>query len=315
MTGHSITWNPADANPVSYQILLNGSELFSDLWNSTGETMTVSLDGLAIGVYNYTIVVTDIGGYTTIDTVIVTVVDDLTIPTIDSPDNQTIYEGSTMNSIVWSPSDDYPVSYQILRDGSELVTDDWDGGNISISIDGLGLGNYNYTIVVFDIGGNSVTDTVWITVLDGTAPTIDSPADIEYEVGETGNSITWTPTDLHPASYTIYRDSTVIESDDWDGGTITINVDGLSAGSYNYTLVVTDVGGNTATDTVIVTVTTPTTTPTTTTTPPTNTTTTTTTPPDLVVLVIAIAGAGGAIIVVIIIFLYKKGKLPKRGGS
>ena len=316
MTGYSITWNPADANPVSYQILLNGSELFSGLWNSTGETMTVSLDGLAIGVYNYTIVVTDIGGYTTIDTVIVTVVDDLTIPTIDSPDNQTIYEGSTMNSIVWSPSDDYPVSYQILRDGSELVTDDWDGGNISISIDGLGLGTYNYTIVVFDIGGNSVTDTVWITVLDGTAPTIDSPADIEYEVGETGNSITWTPTDLHPASYTIYRDSTVIESDDWDGGTITINVDGLSAGSYNYTLVVTDVGGNTATDTVIVTVTTPTTTPTTTTTtPPTNTTTTTTTPPDLVVLVIAIAGAGGAIIVVIIIFLYKKGKLPKRGGS
>jgi hypothetical protein len=179
--------------------------------------------------------------------------------------------------------------------------------------------------VVYDIGGNSVTDTVWVTVLDGTPPEIDSPADVEYEEGETGNSITWTPTDSHPASYTIYKDGVIHQSGDWNGSAITISVDGLSAGNYNYTLVVTDIGGNTATDTVMVTVTAPsTTTPTTTTTTPptttpTTTTTTTTTPPggDVLILIIGIVSASGAVVVIIIIVLFKKGKLPigKGGGG
>jgi hypothetical protein len=272
-------------------------------------------------VYNYTIIVTDFGGNTAVDTVIVTVIDDLTTPTIDHPEDQIINEGTTGNTIVWTPSDDYPIEYQILRDGIELESDDWDGGTISISIDGLGLGTYNYTLIVIDIGGNSASDTVWVTVVDGTPPVIDSPDDIAYDEGTTGHSITWNPSDLHPASYTIYRDGSVIETDDWDGSAITISVDGLSVGTYNYTIVVTDVAGNRASDTVFVVVeaVTTTTTTTTTTTPTTTTTTTTTTPPpgDFVVLVIIIAGAGGAIIVVIIIILFKKGKLPipQRGGG
>jgi hypothetical protein len=327
MTGYRITWGPQDLNPVSYQILRNGSILFSGAWNSTDETITVSLDGLEVGVYNYTIIVTDSGGNTATDTVIVTVIDDLTVPTIDHPENQTIYEGSTGNTIIWTPDDAYPSHYVIFQDGIEIDSDDWDGGNITLSLDDLDLelGEYNFTIVVYDIGGNSVTDTVWVTVLDGTPPEIDSPADVEYEEGETGNSITWTPTDSHPASYTIYKDGVIHQSGDWNGSAITISVDGLSAGNYNYTLVVTDIGGNTATDTVMVTVTAPsTTTPTTTTTTPptttpTTTTTTTTTPPggDVLILIIGIVSASGAVVVIIIIVLFKKGKLPigKGGGG
>ncbi|MHA2232842.1 MAG: hypothetical protein ACXAB4_10155, partial [Candidatus Hodarchaeales archaeon] len=91
--------------------------------------------------------------------------------------------------------------------------------------------------------------------IDFVAPTIDQPADISYEKGTTENILTWNPTDAKPASYTTYRDGTIIESESWNGSSISINVDGLDEGSYNYTLVVFDVGLNSKADTVIVTVT------------------------------------------------------------
>ncbi|MCF2137737.1 MAG: TcfC E-set like domain-containing protein [Candidatus Thorarchaeota archaeon] len=81
----------------------------------------------------------------------------------------------------------------------------------------------------------------------------------------------------HPFTYEIYRNATLIFSANWAGGLITINIDGLSVGSYNYTIEIHDKAGNTNRDTVIVTVvaqgSTTTTTTTTTTTPTTTTTT------------------------------------------
>ncbi|MFQ5977815.1 MAG: hypothetical protein ACE5OZ_06795 [Candidatus Heimdallarchaeota archaeon] len=93
--------------------------------------------------------------------------------------------------------------------------------------------------------------------IDFVAPTIDQPADISYEKGTTGNVLTWNPADAKPATYEIFRDATSIVSDSWNGSAISLNVDGLGVGSYNYTLVVFDVGLNSKADTVIVKVTEP----------------------------------------------------------
>jgi len=45
----------------------------------------------------------------------------------------------------------------------------WDGSPISISVDGLNLGTYNYTIVIYDNSENWVTDTVYVYVNTATS--------------------------------------------------------------------------------------------------------------------------------------------------
>lgn len=83
---------------------------------------------------------------------------------------------------------------------------------------------------------------------------IHPPADITYEEDALGNIITWQPSDDNPATYTIYKDGTSVDSGAWTGLGITIAVDGLAIGTYNYTCVVVDTNDRMASDTVIVTV-------------------------------------------------------------
>ena len=104
--------------------------------------------------------------------------------------------------------------------------------------------------------------------------------------GESGNSITWSPSDDHPESFTIYQNGTVIASGPWDGSPITVEVDGLSPGVYNYTLVVTDVGGNTVTDTVLIAV------------------------RDVggTILILVLFGAGIAVVMIVVVIILRKRK-------
>ncbi len=100
---------------------------------------------------------------------------------------------------------------------------------------------------------------------DHTSPTLTNPSDISFNEETTGKSISWIANDPNPGDYFIYKDSVEIENDSWiSDDPITISVDGLEIGSYNYTIVVFDESNNTNTDTVIVTVTEATTTTTTT---------------------------------------------------
>jgi hypothetical protein len=71
--GESINWNPIDDFPLSYEVFADGSVLMSGDWNSSSESITVAVSGLAAGEYNYTIEVSDFAGNIGVDTVIVTV--------------------------------------------------------------------------------------------------------------------------------------------------------------------------------------------------------------------------------------------------
>ncbi|MFX0061103.1 MAG: ABC transporter substrate-binding protein [Candidatus Hermodarchaeota archaeon] len=97
---------------------------------------------------------------------------------------------------------------------------------------------------------------------DTTAPKVTSPPDQTYAEGTTGHNISWIATDDNPDNYTIYRNGTQLTMGAWTSGmAITVSIDGLAVGTYNYTITVTDSGLNSVTDTVMVTVTAPTTTP------------------------------------------------------
>jgi hypothetical protein len=97
-----------------------------------------------------------------------------------------------------------------------------------------------------------------------TAPTIDHPNDIWYIVGQEGNSITWHASDDNPHRYAIYIEvpgmvkiPCTVDPDIsglWNhtSEAITVVVDGLAAGEYNYTIIVYDVRGNYALDSVMV---------------------------------------------------------------
>ncbi len=152
-------------------------------------------------------------------------------------------------------------------------------------------------------------------MLDTTLPTIDSPDDIEYESGTTGHSITWQPSDPDPDSYEVYRNNSLIDNGAWNGEDIIVVLDGLGIGVYNYTLIVHDGSGNSASDTVLVivveasTTTTGTTTITTTETTTTTDTTPTTTEPggmDPVLLVITLSGTLGVVIILLVIYIKKR---------
>lgn len=84
--------------------------------------------------------------------------------------------------------------------------------------------------------------------------TIDHPADIVYNVGETGSNITWTPLSYYPYMYQLFVNNESIDSGLWSGNQIVVDVDGLGLGIYNYTLRVFNNMMESVSDDVIVTV-------------------------------------------------------------
>jgi hypothetical protein len=252
-TGHEIVWELNEGEPSVYILYLDGAIEDSGAWD--GSDITINVDGLSVGSYNYTLYVEDVETHSAADAVWVEVIDDTTPPIIDEPANKTIATGTTNNNITWTVYDQYPTFYEIYQDGVLVDNGTWDSNEIIISIDGLSVGSYNYTLYVEDVLTNSAADTVWVEVIDDTTPPIiDEPADKIILKGTTNNNITWTVYDQHPTSYWIYQDGVLVDDGTWDSTEITISIDALDIGVYSFTLVLTDIGGNFASDTVFVTV-------------------------------------------------------------
>ncbi len=311
-TGNVITWSPTDLSPESYEIYLDGSVIEEASWD--GSPIDLNTDGLMVGTYEFKIVVSDSSGNVANDRVLVTV-SDSTKPAVSSS-SDIVYElGSNGNHIKWNVTELDPDHYDIYRNRLIVHHVLWNGGAINHSIDGLSVGLYNITIVAYDGSGNSDADTVFVEVVDTVAPSIDSPNDIDYVVGSTGHQISWSVSDLGASFYQILRDGEVLVDAAWDGSPIVVNVDLLILGTFNYTLVVSDQGDNTASDSVLVTVTLATTSTTTTT-----TSTTTATVPDgqgVVLLGVGIGSfvVGAAFVIVLLVFRDRFGgqlRLPWR---
>lgn len=250
-TGHAIAWTATDAYPVSFEIYRNGTMVKSGAWSSPSESISVDVDGLTLGVYNYTIVVADIGGNIDTDEVMVAVIDG-TDPVLSTPLDIEYSEGTSGHSIEWTASDAHPVSFRISANGALQLSGTWSSSSLSIPVDGLPLGVWSYVIEVTDVGGNTATDEVLVTVIDTTNPTINHPLDIEFMEGSTGNNITWIPYDLHPGTYEIRRNGTLVQSGSWTGSSVLIGLDNTLAGAYTFTITVRDTSGNSVSDTVLV---------------------------------------------------------------
>jgi hypothetical protein len=162
-----IRWTPDTTNPKNYSITMDGDAYRQGTW--TGIPITVQLNDLYVRdlldepselpsdfLFNCTVFNED--GESAWDVVIVHVIPDEAAPIIAQPENITYEEGSFGHEIRWNITETNPDFYNITRISNEptsndtvILSDKWDGDNITINVDGLNASRwYLYTLFVND---------------------------------------------------------------------------------------------------------------------------------------------------------------------
>jgi hypothetical protein len=170
--GLNISWTATDLNPNTYTIELNGLGIIvgPTVWASGLEITYNIPDGLVSGIYFYTVNFTDDYGNSIVDSFIFTV-EDTTSPTItNAPSDLTVQSNYSGQSISWTAADLNPYTYTIELNGSGIIVEPtaWASDlEITYNIpDGLVAGVYICTVTFTDDYGNSIDDSVTITIED-----------------------------------------------------------------------------------------------------------------------------------------------------
>jgi len=272
--GHEIRWNITESNPDFYNISRTSNELVSNAstlesgdWN--GDDIIINVDGLnASRWYLYRLFANDTFGRNSTSYVNVTVLEDTTNPDISSPDDVAFEFGATGFEIRWHAYDSNPKNYSIdciilfndtiygnysaFRSFNNVSKPDWtftdpDGGDISILLDGLYLGNYTFVITAFDDYNQTSSDSVFLEIYpDIRAPIIDPSDDLSYEEGYTGYNVTWGTEENNPLWYNLTLDDVTIMNGTWRGENFTIDIDGLDVGTHLYNMTLRDFFGATS---------------------------------------------------------------------
>lgn len=256
-TGHWINWTISDwgiYNTPTYAVARNGTIVASGTWTNW-QTISVNLDALAAGHYEYVITVTDGWDGASQDTVLVEVLDAVD-PVLTHPADVAFEVGEVGHVVSWTVTD--PIigntSFTITRDGAVVRTGNWTTGTvIAESLNNLPVGQYNYILTVADGLQNQAADSVVVTVNAFANPTLTQPADLRYYFNTTGHTLNWTVTDptVTAGTWSVTRNATALATGTWtSGAVISISIDNLTVGTWNFTLTVADGRGGTATDVV-----------------------------------------------------------------
>lgn len=175
------------------------------------------------------------------------------------PADLIIEEGNTSSSISWTASDPQAQSYTIFKDDVLKEGGPWTSGspithNINYT---LSIGQHSYQIVLTESSGNQIIDNIEVSVMEMDLPQlVSSPGELYLSIGASDQVLSWTLTDNYPSNYFIYFNGSEVAFDIWSSAEpITYNVSVLGIEEYtvyNYTLVATDLSGNTMIDTTLV---------------------------------------------------------------
>ena len=278
--GHEVEWNITETNPHWYNITRKSNETTSNdtvidsgEWGGLtgGENISIGVDNLNESRwYAFTLWVNDTLGHNSSSTVNITIYPDLTPPTVSSPDD-IVYEygfyGSALgHEIIWESYDSNPAKYEIeaiihyndtsygnvsneIFHGPEQLNrtvDPWnftdpEGQDIKINVTFFYVGNYTFTITLFDSIGLNVTDSLNVTIYrDERAPIVNATDDFSYEEGYTGNHLNWSAEESNPRFYNLTLDGEVILNGTWYGENLSIMVDGLDVGDHVYNMTFKD---------------------------------------------------------------------------
>jgi hypothetical protein len=169
ITGKSLLWNVTDEFVNQYRITDNDTEVATGDIDSERPVITISLDGLNIGVHNFTLYANDTSGNTATYSVLVTVLrDDITPMIIYSPPDLAYAQGDLVPMKNWTATDDFKDYYTISVDGEIRVNTTWISDNIGFDFSGLIEGSHTVTLKVYDRGGNYAESTVTVLVSQST---------------------------------------------------------------------------------------------------------------------------------------------------
>ncbi|MFW9833885.1 MAG: nitrous oxide reductase family maturation protein NosD [Candidatus Thorarchaeota archaeon] len=159
--GSYLDYNIAITCPAPYVVCVNDTTNF---W--TGILTLSSIPTLPVGDYPLLVNVTNIYGYYT-EAIFTVFVQDTTPPFVTSPADLSFMVGEEYQTIEWHAQDLSPLSYVVLRDGSEVSSYSTSLNSIhfSMTLESYQAGIFNYTIVVTDAYGNAVFDTVIVTIM------------------------------------------------------------------------------------------------------------------------------------------------------
>ena len=164
-TGFSLTWNVTDEFMNMYVLTRDGTEMASGVLDPEYPFVTYGLDNLAIGVYVFRLFVNDTSGNNATDDATVTVNRDDTVPVITyAPPDLAYAQGAKSIVRNWTATDDFKSTYTIAIDGIIYVSEDWESETIEFDFAGLSTGVHEVTLTVRDLGGNSASSTVTVSV-------------------------------------------------------------------------------------------------------------------------------------------------------
>jgi len=209
-------------NNGSAMVTVSGGTLpYTYSWSPSGGS-TSAATGLAAG--SYTASVTDANGCTQTQTVIITQSTVMTVSTAAIPD--------TCNQSVGT------ATATVSSGGTSPFTYQWNNGQTTPSASGLSPGNY--TVTVTDVSGCTGTATVVVTSTGGPAIVLSSQTNVLCNGGANGSAAITASGGTSPYTYS------------WSpsGGT-NASASNLSAGTY--TVIITDAGGCSSTQTVAIT--------------------------------------------------------------
>ncbi|MBD3408136.1 MAG: hypothetical protein GF411_18590 [Candidatus Lokiarchaeota archaeon] len=162
-TDQELSWNVQDLHPGQYTLYRDGEVYDTGSW-STG-VLSVNVDGMTEGDYLFVMEIRDLDGNADSDSVRVRVIDDNTNPTIDSPADLIIIEGTQPHYITWTPYDEYPTYYEVEWNNTVVKSGRWGGGKVILNVDNLAIGEYQFTLTVYDGSGRTASDSVNVTVM------------------------------------------------------------------------------------------------------------------------------------------------------
>ena len=248
-------WLINDFSNFSYILQMNNEVILSS--SSHGEiAFKYSFHPNQIGIHEFEFIVRDISGNLNNFSYVITAQDTIK-PIIQGLENTTLVISEEVY-IAWTVTDASETGiYDLKIDESQFIEDNWNvSRKIGFQFNEPELRSYLLVIKLTDSSNNTNEYTITLEfVIDDLKPLFNSPDDITYLLGETGNTINWHIFDDNPLNYSIYFEGRLIEvgsyiHDSW----VTVNLDELTKGIYNFTIEAFDKYGYINQDTVLVTV-------------------------------------------------------------
>ncbi len=265
ISSKSIVWEVSDDYPDRYVIYKNSSTLVKQGYWSTG-IIQYLLTSLTVNTWELNLTVWDESGNWNSSVVLVTVLPGMesesTAPVIALMSDLSIEFDSSGNIATFRVFDEHPGSIEVFLDSTRISQLPWFDPNqkVMVSLDGLAIGTYNFTLVACDIFGNSASRSITVQVTgDSNPPVLSSPDSLSVSSSENA-TITWMTSDENLAYYEIFlvhANGTVkqLQTESLTGmtsETIQFTISGFPEGEYTIRLIVYDTAGHRTVDEVFV---------------------------------------------------------------